>query len=1297
MKKRILSLFIALTMIVAVVPGFSVVLADGDPEVTYGFYYDEELTNPIGDASVEVGTIVYGAFSAKNVTAVMVDPVIGFDTRYLEPISFADDSVVELRTITSEARSNPTPETRINVTAGELADGSKGVKILEVKVGLDALTCTPDEANPEMGMANSTSNIGVLYAGFNNYAGVNLGSGKTFVVMKFRAKKQTPPGNPTLLYSPTAEQSDYYDNRDDGASLIDTSFQVWSAYQSDSFYKKLKVNEAALTIIYTSSLGTPTNLNIDGRNISWYTVDGVDGYEVTLTPTNSNTAEVKVIKTATPSATIPEDIKYGDVAVSVRAYKEGDGDTEYSASLDGNTLISLTLAAPTKVEIENGTTAKWTPVESAQGYELTIYENDVQKGAPVSVGAGITEYNISDYLSVPAEGKNEYYVSVKPTGDGTYVIYNGAAVSSDKLYKLGAVGAPTELKWTGNKATWEAPSVAADKVGGYVVKLYNLNGAVTDPIEVAANVKSYDFSEQLKDASDYFFSVKAVGKDTSEGRYSDSAFVDCTDGKRVTETLKPVTITGWGPNERVVTWSDENTNSPKSYEVTLYKVGETEDTFVTKKTVQEPTIDFDTIDPDPIDQGDYKVVIVAKGDGIYYLDSTGTERTESFDPRLGLPTNLRWDDTSAGLAKWDPVPGAGGYEVVLYYNGEYKKFTPDPITGTQYDFSGNMDIPGFYTFSVKALGTTTHAPSDEVKSDDTYNPNVARVGDAVIKIYEDSACTTPKNTITAGEKMYVAVSLKNATGADLKFTGATIPISYSPEYVKIDSAAVFEGLVSDSNKSLTGFSKIERGLAYVTIYAADETPKTIADNDEEIIAVFEADALLMTDSTDIKIAVAGANQKYTNLAPGGLLYSYDDVVNNTSISRYASAGSLNISINKGKLPKMDAPVWKDNGIKTITWSDYDTDELDGIVTNYHLKLYKDGNVIKELDVPYGTLERDMSEYMSGTGNYTVSIQAISNDPAVADDSDDSDESEAYVVSSSGGGGRVLVSSYNVNVPKEITGGTVSVSPKQAVAGRNITVTATPEDGYKLSAIKVTDKDGNEVAVRESGGKYNFVMPESDVTVEPVFEKIGGGDETPEFTDIEGHWAEEFIRRIAEMGLVSGYGDGTFRPDWGITRAEFTKLMVDCLGWDVTDEEGAYEDTKDHWAKNYINRGTELGIVFGIGDNLFAPDVIITREQIAAILFRMSGKPDGSPISDYVDRDEITEYAKPAVDYVTARSFMIGMENKHFRGLEQTTRAQVATILVRLFNAGYFDELDIKNGNSIFEKGDFTSESFDPVK
>ncbi len=101
-----------------------------------------------------------------------------------------------------------------------------------------------------------------------------------------------------------------------------------------------------------------------------------------------------------------------------------------------------------------------------------------------------------------------------------------------------------------------------------------------------------------------------------------------------------------------------------------------------------------------------------------------------------------------------------------------------------------------------------------------------------------------------------------------------------------------------------------------------------------------------------------------------------------------------------------------------------------------------------------------------------------------------------------------------------------------------------------------------------------------------------------------------IESLAGLGIINGYDDGTFRPEGTITRAEAATLICRMLGVEHEAEmitKQVFDDVpQNHWAAGYVAKAVELGIVNGVGNNLFAPNNHLTEEQIVAMLIRANG-------------------------------------------------------------------------------------------
>lgn len=140
-------------------------------------------------------------------------------------------------------------------------------------------------------------------------------------------------------------------------------------------------------------------------------------------------------------------------------------------------------------------------------------------------------------------------------------------------------------------------------------------------------------------------------------------------------------------------------------------------------------------------------------------------------------------------------------------------------------------------------------------------------------------------------------------------------------------------------------------------------------------------------------------------------------------------------------------------------------------------------------------------------------------------------------------------------------------------------------------------------------------------------------QTNSFTDVAAEkWCNNAISTLFSIGIIDGYGDGAFRPDGPITRAAFTKMAVNFFDYHVKDYDGRFTDVEgDAWYAGYIQAAAELKLIEGFDDGTFRPDDYITRAQACAIINRTLGRvPDADrmsirPLVTWPDCDEDAWY------------------------------------------------------------------------
>lgn len=254
------------------------------------------------------------------------------------------------------------------------------------------------------------------------------------------------------------------------------------------------------------------------------------------------------------------------------------------------------------------------------------------------------------------------------------------------------------------------------------------------------------------------------------------------------------------------------------------------------------------------------------------------------------------------------------------------------------------------------------------------------------------------------------------------------------------------------------------------------------------------------------------------------------------------------------------------------------------------------------------------------------------------------------------------------------GGKVTASASQAAQGKVITLTALPNSGYVLKSLTVTTASGTSVPVaNQSGGKYTFTMPAAAVTVKAVFAAQETDPDFP-FADVaKGSWYYEGVRYAYENGLMSGTGEGTFSPDLPTGRGMLVTILYRLAGSPAAGSASFTDVAKGQWYADGVAWASANGVVSGYPDGSFRPNDTITREQMAAILYqyaRIQGKLDDSraDLSIFSDLDSLSAYAKEPMSWAVAQGLFSGVSADTLAPGGSTTRAQAAVILTAFSKA-----------------------------
>ena len=253
--------------------------------------------------------------------------------------------------------------------------------------------------------------------------------------------------------------------------------------------------------------------------------------------------------------------------------------------------------------------------------------------------------------------------------------------------------------------------------------------------------------------------------------------------------------------------------------------------------------------------------------------------------------------------------------------------------------------------------------------------------------------------------------------------------------------------------------------------------------------------------------------------------------------------------------------------------------------------------------------------------------------------------------------------YSVTTPSKSENGKVSLDKSTAKKGDTVTVTVTPDAGYQLDKLTVTDKNGNVLKLTDKGdGKYSFTMPDGKVEVKAVFAKEV---ETSPFGDVSTDaYYYKAVQWAQEKGITDGISSNLFGPKQPCTRSQIVTFLWRAAGSPepkstaagMTDVvPGSYYAKAVAWA-------VENGITTGTTEGTFSPDATCTRAQAVTFLARaQNAKATGKTAFSDVPADS---YFADAVAWAQANGVTTGTSETTFSPDNDCTRAQIVTFLYR---------------------------------
>ncbi|MDG0792381.1 X2-like carbohydrate binding domain-containing protein [Cohnella ginsengisoli] len=188
------------------------------------------------------------------------------------------------------------------------------------------------------------------------------------------------------------------------------------------------------------------------------------------------------------------------------------------------------------------------------------------------------------------------------------------------------------------------------------------------------------------------------------------------------------------------------------------------------------------------------------------------------------------------------------------------------------------------------------------------------------------------------------------------------------------------------------------------------------------------------------------------------------------------------------------------------------------------------------------------------------------------------------------------------------------------------------------------------------------------------EAAPGSNGSPSLSDMTGHWAKSAVERAVTLGIVTGYPDGTFRPDANVTRQEIAAILIRSLPVDTGAAPPAFRDAGaiGDWASEAVNQVAALGLIVGYEDGTFRPNERLTRSDLAVLIWRahaLNGKKQHKPVdpampASYADEEAIPPWAREAVHDLKQLGIMRGRDENRFVPDAKVTRAEAIVALMR---------------------------------
>ena len=604
-------------------------------------------------------------------------------------------------------------------------------------------------------------------------------------------------------------------------------------------------------------------------------------------------------------------------------------------------------------------------------------------------------------------------------------------------------------------------------------------------------------------------------------------------------------------------------------------------------------------------------------------------------------------------------------------------FTSDPsaycAAGKTGVASGNSQYP--YTVGTKVANAqpahvdTATVPAKTTSNDDTVKNVASEITGANVTNNAAEAATKDlanENKLTGDDQITVNGTTKTITEAVKEVTSDS---NLTKDNVAIVYQTYVDVTVTDAKKDAIGVTEITVDLT--PMYRVVATTSTVVGNDDEIKVygdngVTDPNAVVIQEGKKLNLPEQEYEVKLAlpdGFAAAGNKLSIKHTKDNGTVEYYTGTviqegGKTYVTFTtKGFSPfVVSAAAASIDGVMYPTLAEAVANVTDGQTIQLEAACAETVTVSRTVKFTLKT----------NSMNFTGSINPGSRTTLTTSGAEAEKEYTFTYSRPSSGGSSSGSATYTITVDKS-KNGAVTVSPKSASKGDRVTVTVKPDSGYVLETLTVTDKNGNELTLKDKGnGKYTFTMPAGKVEVKATF--MEDNSMLNFFYDVPNNaYFYEAVKWAVENGITTGVGNDLFAPEQPCTRAQIVTFLWRAAG--SPEPKGAASGMSDVVSGSYYEKAVawaiENGITTGTTTSTFSPDVTCTRAQAVTFLARAL-KAKAASAAEFSDVPTGSYFAD-AVAWAAANGVTEGIGGGLFGSDNDCTRGQIVTFLYRAYN------------------------------